>query len=431
MAQAPNKKQPLSSLHPRLTPRMGSKSSKPKRPAPVKAKALTVPRIPQDVIEEILDHLATDSDPCGTLRPNTIACLRACALVSRSWVQPSRRHLFHTVVFTSRRVNRWFRTFPIPEESPARHIKNISVWFGDDSPIPEEFWDYTPWFTDADLVCLFLFEGLPPLRKRSFWRLPRSTTSLAIDTDAAILMRVRDITAQLSNLEDLSLSGCLVATDKRGLPGNGERLTVHSGRDAYDTIGMYLKTLSEPYFTEVCIHSTRKHLLSAVGLAEACCKTVVKLSHEVIPYGRFRRISSRLDLVCKVPTLILFAGVDGHGGYERSFDFSQFPNIQEICFGFRVGWREGGVPWIPSALSTLKPTTSPHLSAILLDFAAESSIINQSADTLIENMGNDIRRIADEVARIDREFKGTVALSIISDSVFSEVFNRLNVSFYS
>ena len=89
------------------------------------------------------------------------------------------------------------------------------------------------------------------------------------------------------------------------------------------------------------------------------------------------------------------------------------------------------MPWIHLALSTLGPSTSPHLSSIRLDFAVGSSIINRSAETLIVNMGNDLRRIADEVARIEREFEGTVSLTVRLDSVFEVVLDTLNVSFPS
>jgi len=87
------------------------------------------------------------------------------------------------------------------------------------------------------------------------------------------------------------------------------------------------------------------------------------------------------------------------------------------------------VPWISLALSTLRPATSPHLSAIRLNFAGEASIVDQSAETLIETTGDDLRRIADEVARIEREFEGAVTLTVLRDSVFGVVLDTLNVSF--
>jgi len=93
-----------------------------------------------------------------------------------------------------------------------------------------------------------------------------------------------------------------------------------------------------------------------------------------------------------------------------------------------IGWEEGGLPWIPMALSTLRPATSPRLSSIRLNFAG-SPIINKSIETLIEDMGNDLLRIVDEVARIDHEFEGAVNLTVVPDSKFEVVLKTLNVRF--
>ena len=114
----------------------------------------------------------------------------------------------------------------------------------------------------------------------------------------------------------------------------------------------------------------------------------------------------------RIPTLTPFPGVDGCESFGQSFDFTKFPNLQEVNFGFVVGWREGGLPWIPLALSTLRTTTSPHLSAMRLNFAG-SPVVDQSVESLIEDTGNDLRRIADEVARIGREFQGAVNFTVL------------------
>ena len=59
---------------------------------PVKTKTVVLPRIPQEIIDEILDHLAADSD---------LRSLRSCVLVSRSWVPSCRQHLFRAILFNS------------------------------------------------------------------------------------------------------------------------------------------------------------------------------------------------------------------------------------------------------------------------------------------------------------------------------------------
>jgi len=91
----------------------------------------------------------------------------------------------------------------------------------------------------------------------------------------------------------------------------------------------------------------------------------------------------------------------------------------------------GGVlPWIPSALSTLGHATSPRLSTIRLKFAGPP-IASLPVESLIKDMGNDLRRIADEADRIGREFGGTVNFTVIRDSVFEATLDTLNVSIRS
>jgi len=63
-------------------------------------------------------------------------------------------------------------------------------------------------------------------------------------------------------------------------------------------------------------------------------------------------------------------------------------------------------------LSTLKPATSPHLSTIQLDFSCSPGV-TRSVEASIQEVGNDLQRVADEVTRIEREFEGTVSLTAV------------------
>ena len=119
---------------------------------------------------------------------------------------------------------------------------------------------------------------------------------------------------------------------------------------------------------------------------------------------------------------MLPSNVDRHEAFERSFDFSNFPNLQEVIFG--VHWERGGQPWIPTAFTTLGHATSPRLSTIrLLIFSL------RPAKTLIKDAGNDLRRVADEVARIKREFGEGVDFAMYRDMGFKAVLDTLNVRF--
>ena len=131
----------------------------------------------------------------------------------------------------------------------------------------------------------------------------------------------------------------------------------------------------------------------------------------------------QLVLGCKVLTLTLSPNVGGCEAFERSFDFSKLQNLEEV--DFRVGWTGGSLLWIPMALSTLRPATSPRLSTIRLDFSHPSTA-TRSVESAIEITGNNLRQVADE---IEREFEGAVNLTVLWDPVFEAVSESLNVRF--
>ena len=264
---------------------MGSKISKAKRPTSAKPKAVVVPRVPQEIIDEILDHLALDSD---------FESLRSCALVSKSWVPSCRRHLFHTILFASWDMTRWLNRFPVPEESPGHHVKDLHFPLGGFFDGPRGFSEQTPWFTNVERMTLSGHGGYLSSQTASLRRLPQSVTSLTIDTDMVTLVQIRDVMVQLPNLNDLSLSGSLVAGDRNALSGIGTvlrgkfggQLRLLSGYADKDVMNMLLEVPTGLHFTEMRIRGTHVSFLSTVRLAEACCKTLVKLSYAVSIHGK-------------------------------------------------------------------------------------------------------------------------------------------------
>ena len=250
-------------------------------PAPVQTKMVVTTRIPQDIINEISDLLAAASD---------FRSLRSCALLSRSWVQPCRRHLFRVVVFTSKEAARWLKTFPEPEESPAHHVRDLRVWIGGADCVPDKLFEYIQWFTDLPRI-YFLGDGRElSLPRPSLWKLPQSITSLTINTNVFTLTQVWDIMVQLPNLDDLSLSGSriqdILPETRTPLRGRfGGRLLLSGGYSSKGVMGKLLEIPSGLCFTEVEISCTRISLLPAVRLAEACSKALVKLSQTFYFFG--------------------------------------------------------------------------------------------------------------------------------------------------
>ena len=259
---------------------MGSKPSKAKRPTSTVAETKTpaLPRIPQDIIDEILDHLGAVSDYWS---------LKSCALVSKSWVPSSRRHLFHTVLFTMVGVRRWVKALPVPEESPARHVRDLRFSIGDYHGAPEEFAEHILWFRNAETLTLLGRGVFQPLWRPSPWRFPPSITSLAVRVDTVTLLQIRDIMEQLPNLDDLLLSGSLLVVDGRRLPGAepalmgrfGGKLRLSKGCPDDDVVDVLLEVPTGLHFADVQICGARECVLSTVRLAEACSMTLVKLSY--------------------------------------------------------------------------------------------------------------------------------------------------------
>ena len=264
---------------------MDSKTSKTKCPTSVEAEAAIVPGIPQEIIDEILDHLAIDSDSRS---------LRSCALVSKSWVPSSRRHLFHTVTFTPGAFPKWLKTFPVPGESPAHHVRDLifSPW-GQSAVPPKKLLEYIPWFTNVEKMSLSDVEVQSLLEAPSSWKLPQSVTSLTISTIIVDLSQIRDIMLQLPNLDNLSLLGPTRVV--RGtIQGMGAalsgsfcgKLRLLDGCAHEDVMNMLLEVPTGLRFAEVQIRGWNIRLLSAVRLVEACSKALVKLSYNVTGNGK-------------------------------------------------------------------------------------------------------------------------------------------------
>ena len=249
----------------------------------------TALEIPQDIIDEILNHLVDADD--GS---HTQLTLLSCSLVSKSWVTPCRRHLFRTIFFTWRYMAIWLETFPVPEEGPARHVRDLQFWCGWCFDAPEKFFEHIPWFTNVRHVTWSGQGELEPLcRVLSFGRLSQSVTSLDIHMDSVTVLQIRDVMGKLPNLNNLSLSGSLVKVDKDRLKGIGTslrgkfggHLRLLKGHADAAIINTLLEVPAGLHFTEVYIHSVEDCLRPTMMLAKACGKSLLKLIYKVDDYG--------------------------------------------------------------------------------------------------------------------------------------------------
>ncbi|KAF9645585.1 hypothetical protein BDM02DRAFT_3119989 [Thelephora ganbajun] len=208
---------------------MGSKTSKAKRPTSAETETIIIPvgpRIPQDIIDEILGCLALSSG--FELTKSLETPLRSCSLVSKSWVPSCRRYLFYTIRFTARDMAKWLETFPVPKEDPAHYVRKLRLSFGGCHDVPREFFKHTQWFVNVERMVLEGYEFNHPFKMPLFTRLPQSVTSLEIFALRIDLVRVWDVMAQLPNLDDLRLRGDVVE-DGKLWPGLGTALKAKFG----------------------------------------------------------------------------------------------------------------------------------------------------------------------------------------------------------
>ncbi|KAF9780904.1 hypothetical protein BJ322DRAFT_1082335 [Thelephora terrestris] len=77
-----------------------------------------LPFLPPEILDLIVDHLY-----------NEPTALKACCVVSKSWIPRSRRHIFARVKLdTARATESWAKAFPDPSDSPAHYTRNLWVY---------------------------------------------------------------------------------------------------------------------------------------------------------------------------------------------------------------------------------------------------------------------------------------------------------------
>jgi hypothetical protein len=76
------------------------------------------PSLPSEILDLVVDHLHDEP-----------TALKACCVVSKSWIQRTRAHLFATVEFYSPRsdIELWKKAFLDPSNSPAHHTRSLTI----------------------------------------------------------------------------------------------------------------------------------------------------------------------------------------------------------------------------------------------------------------------------------------------------------------
>ena len=238
------------------------------------------PRVPQELVDEVLDHLAND-----------MATLRSCSLVTKAWIYSSRRHLFNTIFFTPNGITKWNRSFPIPEDSPARLVRDLSFCFVEPD-VPIDFADRIYHFSNVQNLTLIGRTAIDPGFIDALGQLPPSTRSVDITFAEVLTAHIISVMRQLPNLDNLSL----MSTKLGGPipPGTGKliqcrlsgKLRLRRQSAHQDLLDMLTEVPVGPQFAEVEIRDARMECFPAtLKLVRACQDTLTKLHFSTIVQG--------------------------------------------------------------------------------------------------------------------------------------------------
>jgi hypothetical protein len=226
---------------------------------------------------EILDLIA------GHLRDEPMA-LKACCVVSKSWIYRTRKHLFASVEFdaTKCHVELWKKAFPDPSNSPARYTHNLYIC--GIPPISAADTGTGGWInTFHNLACLHL-ECLDPVKGRQvslvpFHGLSPTLRSLNLTT---IYSEVLDLICSFPLLEDLALDYLGLGGGAWNTPPTSPKFTGSLTLKAYGTIfPLACRLLTLPgglHFAKITVDCYHEDGESTRDLISACSDTLESLN---------------------------------------------------------------------------------------------------------------------------------------------------------
>ena len=300
------------------------------------------PHLPQETIDDVIDLLH-----------NKPEALKACCLVSKSWVPRTRKHLFAEIEFISvERIESWKRTFPEPSTSPAYHTHTLFVrctyaaMAQVDSltqTFPRVVWLKLR-FKKSDNPSLAPFHKFSPTLK-----------SLSADFSSLPCVQVFDLVRSFPLLEDLALTGRSLSSgdgDSHGsqtaVPSNSPALTGSLDFHIFGRMGdAMLRLLDLPnglHFRKVAFAWTREGGLRGIAELVVRCSDTLEC----------------LDVWCNLPGMFvsalrwgcsLFSFVANAG--PTPIDLSKATKLRDAVFRLA----SPTITWIIMALQTI---TSKH-----------------------------------------------------------------------
>ena len=227
--------------------------------------------LPPEILDSIIDHLRDE--------PTT---LKACCVVSKSWIHRTRTHLFARVEFYDLKshVELWKKTFPDPSNSPAHHTRHLSVYgLSHVTAVDAEAGGWIRTFYNlvhlhlegfrlGERVSLAPFHGLSPTLRS----LHLIYTSL----------EVSDLICSFPLLEDLALIHPSQGSDTWNPPPASPKLTGTLNLNIFEGIGpVVCRLLGLPgglHFVKITVGCINADAKPTTDLVSRCSDTLESLS---------------------------------------------------------------------------------------------------------------------------------------------------------
>lgn len=235
---------------------------------------------PQEIIDEIVDHVADD-------KPKRTTTLKSCSLVSSQWLHRSQKHLFRKMRFTNITFAKWCEEVRSGDGGPVLHVVvlHYNANFNEVGQLTtyhlqlSSFANLQRLHLRATPIYAFTNEDL----SMCFKQMGRSVRSVSL---RACKMTVNDLVSFVRHfikLERLSLIDPIVynsafddSVESPDLNGILELRYMFVGRDTWDFI--HQLSLLPLAFNAVVLEGIHLSLLTPInGLLATCRETLIKI----------------------------------------------------------------------------------------------------------------------------------------------------------
>jgi len=303
------------------------------------------PSPPPEILDLIVDQLHDE-----------LAALKACCVVSKSWVPRSRRHLFARVAFDAPEssVESWMETFPDPSNSPAHHTRSLSIrglpaavaagtdgssWVRAFQHVVTLNVDTREW--DDSQVTFVPLHGLSPTLK-----------SLRVTYSFIPLSEVFNLICSFSLLEDLALISLDPngSDDGQNTSSTSPRLTgslyLETSRGIRFVVRRLCNLPGGLHFSKVAVRCFNEDAESTMDLVSRCSDTLESLKISYCIPSTFPSTSKTRQLIDTLPPL-----VDLETFRTPSLlDLSEARKLKHLVLRYGMP----SIRWITMALQTAK-----------------------------------------------------------------------------